>query len=412
MISPEQLIAAGPSGKLSEEQSPTTRVAIETDVPKDIAEKPFDSKAFDSLKEDDETSLETSDTPPVKKDEKVEKELQEEEAKTKAREEALKKQEEQKKAEDTTKKETETKDENKDKKFEIQPITSKKPAGERDYSGFTDAEAEILKKTSNEAFELAKSRILELKQVKEEKKQLEDKLTRVDKQELPESYYEHPKSYILDEKWNTAMASVHVLENEIVHWEKQMEAVEKGEEWIRLDGRNQDGTYKVTKMPASVEAKTLISRAINQGHLLIREHAAVASQIEQTTQQRAQSLKAEMKKREDFLFSEFADDKKFFESNTYGKAMKNYLSSGGLGNNILISGFCKMYAKLMEYQDKIDKFETEKQVVKVEEKVKESNGPSSGEVNKGITPTTKDEPVSLDEKKFDLAAFEKLTKDE
>ncbi len=113
----------------------------------------------------------------------------------------------------------------------VEPTAAKPTATERDYSMFRPEDAEILKKSRNEVYEFAKIRLPEIYKRENE---ANEKLKQVEGKVLPESYYQHPESYVLSADYKAAQTDVQYAAFEEAHWRKQLVSLKGGETKLKM----------------------------------------------------------------------------------------------------------------------------------------------------------------------------------
>jgi hypothetical protein len=110
-----------------------------------------------------------------------------------------------------TKKEEQKTTEKVDTKTEVKPIVPpEKKNIARDYSGFTEEQASVLKQMSNDAFQYTAKLIKEANELKQS------------------SYLQHPEAYRLSPEYNQTVQSYSRADWETKYWESQLETIEAG----------------------------------------------------------------------------------------------------------------------------------------------------------------------------------------
>ncbi len=139
-----------------------------------------------------------------------------------------------------------------------------------EFEGFTVEEQKVLKKMAPDARKFVVNRLREFEQTKEEKKQLEQKLTateaRIGKPNIPLSYYENPNAINLVPEYQQTRASLVTAGQVRDHWDMQLERIRQGEEWQDLidvldKNGNPTGEIKLgPKQKASDEALSEVKK--------------------------------------------------------------------------------------------------------------------------------------------------------
>lgn len=128
---------------------------------------------------------------------------------------------------------------------------------QRDYTGFTEQEAAILKKTSNEAFEFVSAR---LKKASETETTLRGELAEFTKKvdelkagkvQIPDNYYENPDSVYLTPEARGLNETIGLARSITNHWKQQSLAVETGAEWFDLVQDPKTGAISVAATPSA-----------------------------------------------------------------------------------------------------------------------------------------------------------------
>lgn len=173
-----------------------------------------------------------------------------------------------------------------------QPVqTTPIKTGERDFTGIDEKDVPLFKKMGNEAFNSLKPIYLEQKKLKvdleaknREYHELADKHKRLVEQgpQIPESYYEHSESYLLDPGFRQAIQAQNISQQILAHWQKQYEDVAAGaKDFDYLEFNPQTGQLQVTrKIEANraTEGKLIsyITHAQHQANLTAAEVQALA----------------------------------------------------------------------------------------------------------------------------------------
>lgn len=382
-ISPEQLIAAGPTSNTATDKL-TTQVAPEVSHVEEVKETSLDDIPFDDSKF-------TAFKPAI-----VPKETQ-------TTKEVAPKKEEPAKVESESAKEPETKVAP-EVPTEIKPLTTKPVVKEDDYTGFDEAEQTYLKKMANDARAYVKPRLVELKDVKQKLKDAEVKLAEASKGPKIEQAH----MYLLDQEFQGAVQNVTRLNEEQYAWQNALAAIDRSEKWKCPVGYNQDGSIRYEEREPSAEYRSIVISKLSASQGLIQKNQDRANHIAGTYNERYQERIRAVKQYEDYLFPEFSDPKAA-EANPSIKSMKEFLVKSGFGDNVLANAFAKMYAFAMHNTARIAELESKQTVKEVVKEVRANNGPTGSEINTGRTGSNGTIDYSKpDEIPFDDKAFDKL----
>lgn len=142
-------------------------------------------------------------------------------------------------------------------KKQTQQIEEPDKKKQRDYTGFTEQEAAILKKTSNEAFEFVSAR---LKKASETETTLRGELAEFTKKvdelkagkvQIPDNYYENPDSVYLTPEARSLNETIGLARSITNHWKQQSLAVETGAEWFDLVQDPKTGAISIAATPSA-----------------------------------------------------------------------------------------------------------------------------------------------------------------
>jgi hypothetical protein len=379
-----------------------------------VADKPFNPNDFNKIKGEPEEPV-VKQKEGAKPDDKLaaeEKAAAEREAKLAEQEKALKDQKAKDEPPAPKKDEPPAKD-----KLPFKPLKdiakgkegteSQDKQGERDFAGFDENEIGLLKRMSNEAYQFVRPRLLAEKELKGKVKELESNLVKAKENSLPESYYEHPQAYVLDKNYVQAAENVNTVMQEMRAWEEALMKCKAGEEWIEYQFDNKNQRYVPIKHAASPRAELYIETAMHRGRQILNDEETSMKSIISEHENRSSKLKSIVKEREDNVFPQYSSED-IIKTDPAMKSLADYLSAGGLGNNVLLSTCCKFYAHALKLQDKLDEIEAGSKKDKTIAEVRKDNGPSNTEINTGVQSAGKGEAKDWKDQPFSWDAYAKL----
>lgn len=273
----------------------------------------------------------------------------------------------------------------------------------RDFTGFEAEDVETLKRLPNHLFDKYKERIKTFYEANKKVKELETKVEGLKKNALPDSYYEHPDSYVLNPQYNQMMQDSRQFEFEVNHYRQQLINVKSGKPWQAITGYDNSGRPKFSNVPAKedgsidVEAEINITTGLGEGQRKLAEYSGAIQGLQQQHQQQyKQSLEA-LQKADDTFFPAFKDQTKLPESvrNNYNKALNSV--PGVFKNHPLAQMIAKAFAAHVYKDQQIAKL---KEQLQVKASVKQDSveaGPGPGKFNGGL--------VNGGEKVFDIKEF-------
>jgi len=141
---------------------------------------------------------------------------------------------------------------------------------QRDYTGFDDNEAKLLRSMSNESFNWAKPILAEHKTAKTKLQQLETENQELKKRTATENLYEHEQGYTLTPEYQTQFARANAAQQVLEHWQEQMIAVNSGaSEYTPVTGFDANGNLilgqPVRATPQEIgKVMTIHSNVMNQ----------------------------------------------------------------------------------------------------------------------------------------------------
>jgi len=184
------------------------------------------------------------------------------------------------------------------------------PKQARDYSDIEEADRELFKNMNNKAFATLKPVYLEHKKLKQEKQELEGKLTEAQKGGLPPNYFEHPDAYIFDSEYKNAANLQTTASSLVSHWEKQLEAIEQGKEWQAVSLDEKTGNFVLSEpRPSDAHSRVSVMRMYNQAMQYENQYRQQTESIRNNFTVRSKEISKAIQQVEKDWFPEFADDK-------------------------------------------------------------------------------------------------------
>lgn len=261
--------------------------------------------------------------------------------------------------------------------------------GERDYTGFTEREAQLLKRMSNESFDFVSRELRESRAAKakyeSEVKAREEELTklRTGKVEIPENYYENPDAVILTPEFKQAQENYALAQNVENHWAKQLAQLEKGEDWVDLDNDPKTGeiVYGKSHEPTP-EARAYIQRQLSGAQNQTFRIGGELKSVVEGFQSRAGEFRNRIRDAEKTYMPYFEDDK--------GEAYKVYQSvlpevkKLGLSEaNPAFTMLAKSIALNMMLSENLNKLAQERGKAQSLQKDMKKAGPSAADFDSG-----------------------------
>lgn len=142
----------------------------------------------------------------------------------------------------------------------VQPAAPNKPAA-RDYSDLPEEDRPLFEKMSNDAYNKLKPQYLEYLALKskipEFEKQIRERDEKLSKAgSLPDSWQEHPNSFVLTPEFEQGAKTVQIANRIVEHWASQLQAVEEGEETYRVVQLDEKTGELVTSQELPVDKAT------------------------------------------------------------------------------------------------------------------------------------------------------------
>lgn len=141
--------------------------------------------------------------------------------------------------------------ENLESELDDAPIEVPAPKGKRDYTAFRDPTmAEVARHLPNAAYEKFLANAPKWAEAVEEVKQLREAASKT-----PSYHFEHPEGYLLTPEWPQLTQAHRALQHETSHWEQQLLAIKRGEDWVDFVGYDQQGQPQYRKISAPADGQ-------------------------------------------------------------------------------------------------------------------------------------------------------------
>lgn len=184
--------------------------------------------------------------------------------------------------------------------------TDTKPDNFRDLTGIAEEDKQHFLRMSTAAFNRLKPVYLEKAKVEEELGKTKEQLSKAG--QMPDSYYEHPAAFILDQEFQENTSNVKVASDIANHWQRQLALIDSGKDWQDLDIK--DGKYVLSEAKvADNNARAQVIRNMNFADRQVSEFQTKANAIQHTFANKHRALATELKQAEDTWFPSFKDDK-------------------------------------------------------------------------------------------------------
>lgn len=192
----------------------------------------------------------------------------------------------------------------------VKPIIAPKvDSRDAKLEGFTDNEKALLKKMSNESFELVMARFDKLKEAESKRAEAEKKLAETTTGKLPDYWAEHEEAYSLSPTYKELSTQRQLGSAIVKHWEEQFAKVEAGEKWRGLEYHDGKVVISSLENEPSPVAKAKIMAAMNAA-------SHESNQVERELKQFVDGHKSqygkvmeEVKHAESTLFERYKDEK-------------------------------------------------------------------------------------------------------
>lgn len=273
-------------------------------------------------------------------------------------------------------------------KSEVKPVSpqpkSTVKADGRDYSGFSDEETTLLKRTPNEVFNYVAPKLKELSNLTKEKGELQGSYDSLKKASEEFKYYDE-HGYIKDNRFLESKQIEDQGTKELQFWEQQLVRIESGLEWSDISGK----TY-----PASPEMKVAVSRQIAKIDNIIASNVNRAESIKANWEAKHINHKSYWRELEDKHFPNYKGKE---NDNKWIKGMDKVFEESGQAGNPVKGTFNKLYAAFMEMREAYSKLLNEKSVTTVAKEISSKAGPSSSSIVNGTISKDKSDLLDMDE---------------
>lgn len=281
-------------------------------------------------------------------------------------------------------------DKKEEEKVEVeQKKEEQRPAGKekvesRDYSVFPQELHEVLKKTSNEAFNFIQKTYEESKQIKEEHAKIKAEWDESVKLGFPRDWVNHPQAYTLTPQYQKLSSEEGYIKFEREFYKKQYSAIRQGESYQELLGYR-DGKPEFSQaLKANPDAESEMLASFNAASQRLDNLATTKANIQHTFQARYNTDKGFVDKVVDEQWGWFNKDPKHAGHKYVQDILKVVPESFRNHPSTLMAAL--MYASLNMAMAKNQELEAKlnKQVVmKKEESKQEENVASPSSVVKG-----------------------------
>lgn len=268
-----------------------------------------------------------------------------------------------------------------------------KPKGARDYTGIPADMVPLFQKMSNEGFDKFKPMYLEAEKTKQELAELKAKPP-VQKDGLPDSYYEHPAAFVLTPEFTKASTDANEAELVQNHWKEQLDAVRgNATEYITLK-RNEKGeivygpTVKVGPTSQS-DLEQLFMTTSQQA----AKFAGALTQVQQSFQAKHSAAMKDLREFESSTFKAFEDP-----NHPLQPMLKDTLSKVNpiFAKNPLTSPLAKAMITIIQLQEQLTAAKTPQATVQQKvEKAQSAAGPTA--TSAADNSVKKDKEVTMDD---------------
>ena len=152
-----------------------------------------------------------------------------------------------------------------------------KQVDQRDYSGIEESDVPLFKQMSNEAFNRLKKSYIAERQYKDELAKRDSRIADLEKGKIPDSYYEHPQSFVLTPEFVEASNTFTNAQNLSNHWHKQLAAIREGADTFK-NIEQVNGQWQVVDREVTAEAEAhVISQMAEARQTLISAKASLTN---------------------------------------------------------------------------------------------------------------------------------------
>lgn len=269
----------------------------------------------------------------------------------------------------------------------------------RDYTGFSEEDTKLLKNMGNDAFNAFRPILIEHRKMGAVLKQKDTEIAslKVGKQSLPDAYYEHENGFVLSPEFNTTANELNQAAMVQSHWQKQLGAIRRGDDWQDATGIDKNGQLVLgAKQKATGEAEgevmSYITSAANQLNRVQQKMLGVQNEFKG----RHQKAIGEIQEAEKKYFAAYEDPK-----HPYAPVIKNVMESLPVEfrSSPLASLLAKSVAANVQYGKAIQMLKVDmakggnanagnKATTQVSAQ-QQNAGPTDGSITRGSTTSTK-----------------------
>ena len=148
--------------------------------------------------------------------------------------------------------------------------------GERDYSGIDEGDVPEFKKMGNDAFAKMKPIYLRHKEFTTKEQQYQAQITQLKNNGVPQSYYQHPKAYVLSPQYGQIAKNTQLAQAIQEHWTQQLVNIRRGEPFVDLQQDAQGNFSKAAPREATTQDEASV-----MGYLTHAQQQYVSLQSQQ-----------------------------------------------------------------------------------------------------------------------------------
>lgn len=185
----------------------------------------------------------------------------------------------------------------------------------RDYSDIDESDRELFKNMSNAAFNRLKPLYLEHKKQSATLAEQTAKIAELSKrpetsETLPPNYFSHPEAFRLSKNYTVLNQRVNLAQAVLSHWQKQLIAIRKGEDWHDLE-QDKDGNIVVSsgESKATTDAEVQVMENLEHVRRQLFDTQADLRNLSAQHQVRYTQAINVIKEAEDKFFPGFDDPK-------------------------------------------------------------------------------------------------------
>ena len=172
--------------------------------------------------------------------------------------------------------------------------SKKKPSAPRDYTGFSEQEAKLLKGMSNESFDYFSGL---LKQ---------NKVGQNNAPKQPDFIYQHPEGYTLHPEYRSLQNEAARATKEARAWEEQLIACKEGKGWKPLVGVDGNGNFvygqeKAPTLQDEEQIRLAMNKCLGVRQSSVERLQSIPQQFQQAVQNDLQAINTERAKRFDWV---------------------------------------------------------------------------------------------------------------